>query len=102
MGGSSSPMRIRYDGRYIADDGTQIISHHEASSDGKESRKTGACGAGLRGIRALREGLIVGEWANDKTQETGFETKTLSSQIEEQTAVAEKADTDVTKPSAQI
>jgi len=94
--GPSSPMRLRYDGRYIADDGAQIVS------EGKESRKTGACGAGLRGIRALREGLIVSQWANDKTQETGFEIKTLSSQIEEQTAAAQKADTDVAKLNAQI
>lgn len=61
--GPSSPTRAG-SGRYVADDGTQIISHHEALN-GKESRKMGACGGGLRGIRALREvtaeGLIASQ-----------------------------------------
>jgi hypothetical protein len=45
---------------------------------------------------------IYKEWVDDKTQETGFEIKTLNSQIEEQTAEAEKADADVAELSAKI
>merc|ERR1719160_1547693 len=45
---------------------------------------------------------IYKEWVDDKTQETGFEIKTLKSQIEEQTAAAEKADADVADLSAKI
>jgi len=55
-------------GRYVACDGSQIISHHEnwdcevawnqwttSACDHVEPMVMSACGAGLRGIRALRE-----------------------------------------------
>merc|ERR1719158_694670 len=42
------------------------------------------------------------EWVDDKTRETGFEIKTLKSQIEEFTAAAELADSDVADLTAKI
>merc|ERR1719301_327059 len=42
------------------------------------------------------------EWVDDKSRETGFEIKTLKTQIEEFTAEAEKADSDVAELSAKI